>query len=71
MATNEVLLKDVKPLLRGFECQVIVLQRGKGLFLLLRVNMLTLLQLKPIHTLLDMEKPFTSTLLQTRLVLLY
>ncbi|CDS10854.1 hypothetical protein LRAMOSA11340 [Lichtheimia ramosa] len=30
MATNEVLLKDVKPLLRGFECQVIVLQRAEA-----------------------------------------
>lgn len=35
MATHEVLLKDVKPLLRGFDCQVIVLQRGKVYFLLL------------------------------------
>ncbi|KAI7880185.1 hypothetical protein K492DRAFT_237452 [Lichtheimia hyalospora FSU 10163] len=30
MATNDVLLKDVKPLLRGFDCQAIVLQRAEA-----------------------------------------
>ncbi|CDH58813.1 predicted protein [Lichtheimia corymbifera JMRC:FSU:9682] len=30
MATHEVLLKDVKPMLRGFDCQVIVLQRAEA-----------------------------------------